>query len=121
MMHADFVNCHDAGMPQRRRRGRLDPKAFRRIGRQAIRLIEAGNEANRASFDARGAMELEVYQQMVDMHAQTELIEETYDAAGDLVARTDRPFDLTFVMRRATGARWLNVAVLPAGAGRAAG
>ena len=48
---------------------------------QAIRLIEAGNEANRASFDARGAMELEVYQQMVDMHAQTELIEETYDAS----------------------------------------
>ena len=27
------------------------------------------------------------------------------------------PFDQTFVMRRATGARWLNVAVLPPGAG----
>lgn len=48
---------------------------------QAIRLIEAGNEANRASYDARGAMELDVYQEMVDMHAEVELIEETYDAS----------------------------------------
>lgn len=48
---------------------------------QAIRLIEAGNEANRASYDARGAMELEVYQQMVDMHAEQELIDESYDAS----------------------------------------
>ncbi|HUP15826.1 MAG TPA: ABC transporter substrate-binding protein [Acidimicrobiia bacterium] len=48
---------------------------------QMIRLIEAGNEANRGSYDDRGAMELEVYQQMVDMHAEQELIEETYDAS----------------------------------------
>ncbi|HEX2152971.1 MAG TPA: ABC transporter substrate-binding protein [Acidimicrobiia bacterium] len=48
---------------------------------QAIRLIEAGNEANRASYDARGAMELEVYQQMVDQHADQELIDESYDAS----------------------------------------
>lgn len=48
---------------------------------QAIRLIEAGNEANRASYDARGAMELEVYQDMVDRHADQELIEESYDAS----------------------------------------
>jgi hypothetical protein len=40
--------------------------------------------------------------------------EETYDAAGALRARQSSPFDLTFAMRRATGARWLNVAVLPA-------
>ena len=39
--------------------------------------------------------------------------EETYDASGDLVARRDVPFAKTFVMRRATGGRWLNVAVLP--------
>ncbi|HEU4918392.1 MAG TPA: hypothetical protein VFT20_01555 [Candidatus Limnocylindrales bacterium] len=45
------------------------------------------------------------------------LVEETYDAAGNLATRTERPFDLTFVMRRATGARWLNVAVLPRGSG----
>ena len=45
------------------------------------------------------------------------VVEETYDAAGTLKARTEAPFAQTFVMRRATGARWLNVAVLPPGAG----
>jgi hypothetical protein len=45
------------------------------------------------------------------------VVEETYDAAGTLQARTEAPFAQTFVMRRATGARWLNVAVLPPGAG----
>ncbi|MBV9596492.1 MAG: hypothetical protein JOZ87_06480 [Chloroflexi bacterium] len=39
---------------------------------------------------------------------------ETYDASGRLQERTTSPFSLTFVVRRATGARWLNVAVLPA-------
>ena len=48
---------------------------------QAIRLIEAGNEANQASYDARGAMELDVYQDMVDRHADQELIDESYDAS----------------------------------------
>ncbi len=43
--------------------------------------------------------------------------EETYDAAGGLLSRQTFPFDLTFAVRRATGGRWLNVAVLPAGAG----
>jgi len=38
---------------------------------------------------------------------------ETYDAAGHLRDRVSAPFEKTFVMRRATGARWLNVAVLP--------
>ena len=45
------------------------------------------------------------------------VIEETYDAAGVLQARQTSPFALTFVVRRATGGRWLNVAVLPPGAG----
>ena len=40
---------------------------------------------------------------------------ETYDAAGHLQARTSSPFATTFVVRRATGGRWLNVAVLPTG------
>jgi Na+-translocating ferredoxin:NAD+ oxidoreductase RnfD subunit len=40
------------------------------------------------------------------------MIQETYTADGILVARESSPFDLTFAMRRATGARWLNVAVL---------
>ncbi len=38
---------------------------------------------------------------------------ETYDAAGQLQSRTEAPFATTFVMRRATGARWLIVAELP--------
>ncbi len=41
------------------------------------------------------------------------MTEETYDAAGQLQDRRTSPFETTFVMRRATGARWLNVAVLP--------
>ena len=43
--------------------------------------------------------------------------EETYDATGALQTRQTSPFALTFAMRRATGGRWLNVAVLPPGAG----
>ncbi len=42
-------------------------------------------------------------------------IEEAYDTAGTLKTRTESPFEETFAMRRATGDRWLNVAVLPAG------
>ncbi len=42
---------------------------------------------------------------------------ETYDAAGKLVSSTTAPFAQTFVMRRATGGRWLNVAILPAASG----
>jgi hypothetical protein len=39
--------------------------------------------------------------------------EETYNASGALVDRQTKPFADTFVTRRATGDRWLNVAVLP--------
>jgi hypothetical protein len=39
--------------------------------------------------------------------------EETYDAAGNVQGRTSSPFAKTFVLRQATGGRWLNVAVLP--------
>ena len=38
---------------------------------------------------------------------------ETYNEAGHLQDRTSTPFAKTFVIRRATGQRWLNVAVLP--------
>jgi Na+-translocating ferredoxin:NAD+ oxidoreductase RnfD subunit len=41
------------------------------------------------------------------------VIEETHDADGTVVSRQSEPFELTFAMRRATGARWMNVAVLP--------
>lgn len=47
---------------------------------QAIRLIEAGNEANLGSYENRGEMELEVLQEMVDTHAELDLIDESYDA-----------------------------------------
>jgi Na+-translocating ferredoxin:NAD+ oxidoreductase RnfD subunit len=43
---------------------------------------------------------------------------ETYDAAGHLRSRISSPFATTFVVRRATGARWLNVAQLPPGVDR---
>jgi Na+-translocating ferredoxin:NAD+ oxidoreductase RnfD subunit len=42
---------------------------------------------------------------------------ETYDPAGTLQASRSEPFETTFAMRRATGARWLNVAVLPTAEG----
>jgi Na+-translocating ferredoxin:NAD+ oxidoreductase RnfD subunit len=46
--------------------------------------------------------------------ARGTMIQESYDAAANLVSRQSSPFTQTFAMRRATGARWLNVAVLPA-------
>ena len=46
--------------------------------------------------------------------ARGTMTQETYDAARNLVSRQSSPFAQTFAMRRATGARWLNVAVLPA-------
>jgi Na+-translocating ferredoxin:NAD+ oxidoreductase RnfD subunit len=46
--------------------------------------------------------------------ARGTMIQETYDAAGNLLSRTSSSFAQTFAMRRATGARWLNVAGLQA-------
>jgi Na+-translocating ferredoxin:NAD+ oxidoreductase RnfD subunit len=51
------------------------------------------------------------------LDARGTITEETYDAAGTLLAREMSPLALRFVMRRATGDRWLNVAVLPYEAG----
>lgn len=48
------------------------------------------------------------------LHGQGTLVEETYGADGGLQSSAERSFDLVFAVRRATGARWLNVAVLPA-------
>jgi Na+-translocating ferredoxin:NAD+ oxidoreductase RnfD subunit len=39
--------------------------------------------------------------------------DETYDASGTLLSRQTSPLAMMFVIRRATGGRWLNVAVLP--------
>jgi hypothetical protein len=45
------------------------------------------------------------------------VLQEAYDADGHLLSRSSSPFALTFAMRRATGARWLNVGVLPLASG----
>ena len=42
---------------------------------------------------------------------------ENYDPTGKLLSRQSSSFAQTFAIRRATGARWLNVAVLPPGTG----
>jgi Na+-translocating ferredoxin:NAD+ oxidoreductase RnfD subunit len=49
----------------------------------------------------------------IGLHGQGTLVEETYGPDGSLQSRSEQPFDLVFAVRRATGARWLNVAVLP--------
>jgi Na+-translocating ferredoxin:NAD+ oxidoreductase RnfD subunit len=49
------------------------------------------------------------------LDARGTMTEETYDAGGTLTGSREQPFAVTFVMRRATGDRWLNVGVLPAG------
>jgi Na+-translocating ferredoxin:NAD+ oxidoreductase RnfD subunit len=47
------------------------------------------------------------------MQSRGTVTTETYDAHGHLQSKTSAPFATTFVVRRATGARWLNVAELP--------
>jgi len=49
------------------------------------------------------------------LDASGTMTEETYDGAGTVTSSREAPFAATFVMRRATGDRWLNVGVLPAG------
>ena len=49
----------------------------------------------------------------VGLDSRGTVTEETYDASGALLTRTTSPFAKMFVIRRATGGRWLNVAVLP--------
>jgi hypothetical protein len=49
----------------------------------------------------------------IGLDSRGTVTEETYDASGALLSRTTSPFAKMFVIRRATGGRWLNVAVLP--------
>jgi Na+-translocating ferredoxin:NAD+ oxidoreductase RnfD subunit len=51
------------------------------------------------------------------LDARGTVVTETYDADGQLTGRSSAPFAKTFVLRQVTGGRWLNVAVLPPGAG----
>jgi uncharacterized membrane protein (Fun14 family) len=53
----------------------------------------------------------------IGLHSRGTVTHETYDAAGTLVSKRTSSFSLIFAVRRATGARWLNVAVLPEAAG----
>ena len=53
----------------------------------------------------------------IGLESRGMVTEETYDRAGTLLDRRTSPYALTFAVRKATGARWLNVAVLPLGAG----
>ena len=46
-------------------------------------------------------------------HSRGTVTHETFDANDNAVGQVSEPFDLIFAMRRATGARWLNVGVLP--------
>ncbi|HYM82792.1 MAG TPA: hypothetical protein VEY67_01400, partial [Candidatus Dormibacteraeota bacterium] len=45
--------------------------------------------------------------------SQGTVTQDTYDSGGHVLSQTSSPFKLTFATRRATGDRWLNVAVLP--------
>jgi HPt (histidine-containing phosphotransfer) domain-containing protein len=49
--------------------------------------------------------------------ARGTVTKQTYDLAGKLVSSQSSSFANTFAMRRATGDRWMNVAVLPPGTG----
>jgi hypothetical protein len=53
----------------------------------------------------------------IGMDSRGTVTTETVDPSGAVVSRTSAPFAKTFVIRRATGGRWLNVAVLPPGGG----
>src|SRR6185369_3255911 len=44
----------------------------------------------------------------IGMDSRGTVTEETYDAGGNKVASSSAPFAKTFVIRRATGGRWLN-------------
>jgi hypothetical protein len=49
--------------------------------------------------------------------AKGTVTKQTYDPNGKLLSSQPAPFANTFAIRRATGAQWLNVAVLPPGTG----
>jgi Na+-translocating ferredoxin:NAD+ oxidoreductase RnfD subunit len=53
----------------------------------------------------------------IGLDSRGTVTQETYDASGALTARQTTTFASKFVIRRATGGRWLNVAVLPPGDG----
>ncbi len=95
-----------------------------RLGEMQARLREAEGSGRtvteRYRFDSLAMSLLEPFGVQTGLSlaldARGTMTEETHDAAGAVVDRREIPFARTFVMRRALGDRWLNVAVLPAGA-----
>jgi len=53
----------------------------------------------------------------IGLDSRGSVTEETYDSSGTLRSQQSSPFATMFVVRRATGGRWLNVAELPPGPG----
>lgn len=76
-------------------------------------------EVDRYQFDAISMSLLIPFGQQtglsIGLKSRGSVTQETYDASGALVSKQTSPFSLTFAVRRATGGRWLNVAVLPDG------
>ncbi len=93
--------------PPRRDAGRL---ATRRSRRDRGRHATTTSTRSTSRCSCRSAEQTGL---SLGLDASGTMVEETYDAAGALRSRRTSPFAKTFAMRRATGARWLNVAVLP--------
>ncbi len=103
--NADLLTAVDHGDRLAEMRARLE--AARASGTTTV---------ERYHFDSFDASLLVPFGQQTGLSlgltARGTLVRETYQA-GTLERTSEEPFDLTFAVRRATGARWLNVGVLP--------
>ncbi len=92
-----------------------------RLTEMESRLAEAAATGTtviaRYTFDAVNVTLLEPFGVQtglsLGLEATGTVTTETYDEDGTLQGSDVSPYELTFVMRQATGARWLNVDVLP--------
>ena len=91
----------------------------RLIEMQARLAAEAGGQIviSHYRFDAIDASLLVPFGRQtglsIGLAGRGTVVQEVRDASGALLSSTSSPFALTFAVRQATGARWLNVAVLP--------
>ena len=90
-------------------RGRLDDAETTGVTRVERYQIDDVNVTMLEPFGRQDGLSL-------GLESRGTVTEERYDADGDLQARASSPFAATFVLRQATGGRWLTVAVVP-GAG----
>ena len=110
------------GAPPRRTRA-SSPRSITAIGSWRCRIVSGRRprpgppRSSRTTFDdVTMSLVVPFGRQTglsVGLDSRGTVTEETYDASGALLARTTSPFAKMFVIRRATGGRWLNVAVLP--------